>query len=167
MRSSRLELYCSSILSMESMMFVFLPLLISLNCSSKHTENLVKPSSGLFENNCKLGDEIRPRVSYPVKDLIKRRSALRHFAPALLHQLDTLHRSLIRSHGGAAHRRRLLHLPDDFWPADRRDCAITVKKNQNVVNVGDIFLRSTHTLGYAPSGSRPSMQYGDPLTTTS
>lgn len=27
---------------------------------------------------------------YPVKDLIKRGPALGHFAPALLHQLDTL-----------------------------------------------------------------------------
>lgn len=34
-RSSRLELYCSNILSMESMMLVFLPLLINLNWVNK------------------------------------------------------------------------------------------------------------------------------------
>lgn len=34
-RSSRLELYCSNILSIESMMLVFLPLLINLNWVNK------------------------------------------------------------------------------------------------------------------------------------
>lgn len=37
-RSSRLELYCSNILSMESMMLVFLPLLINLNCPEDHVQ---------------------------------------------------------------------------------------------------------------------------------
>lgn len=51
---------------------------------------------------------------YPVKDLIKSGSALRQFAPALLHQLDAFQGRLVRGHSGPAHWRRLLHLTDDL-----------------------------------------------------
>lgn len=94
---------------------------------------------------------------YPVKDLIERRSALRQFAPALLHQLDALQRSLVGGHRGPAHGRRLLHLTDDLWWGHGADGSQITSWNMLISDFSSSSLTDTHPRLIVPACSTATL----------
>lgn len=88
-RSSKLDEYCSNIRSIESIMFVFFPLVMLLNCQHEKDETQMSSPACYFNIKGEEDLDISGVFWYfdLFEDILKGRSPLWLFTPGLFHNL--------------------------------------------------------------------------------